>query len=192
MAKDYRTRGLNVKTQIAKPSVTDASKPMVDERGQPVLDFDGLWFLKVSGSDIKDDRKRALPEDWKGFFMRDVKAVQEALKVEGVTDQAILDQVTIDAIYASEYVTKYRRPTDTYAPPSHPDQFTLVVPKELCVNMTGGGSMSNGHARPSITPLTPDASALFQRLKAAGTKGKTATPSPMPVPAKKRGEPATA
>jgi hypothetical protein len=187
MAKNYRERGLSIRCQVAKPSEADPAKPLVDATGKPVLDYDGQFFMKVSGSD-KDERKRLIPADYRAFFERDVKALKAALQADGITDEAILNQISVESVY-EEYVAKYRRLSETHAPAGQPDQFTVVVPKGLCVNMTGGGGIGSVNGHSSFTPISPVSSALFQRLKmAAGAKPTTPTP-----PAKSRkADPVTA
>jgi len=190
MAKNYRERGLSIRCQVARPSETDPAKPLVDATGKPVLDYDGLFFLKVSGSD-KDEHKRLIPVDYRAFFDRDVRALKEALKSDGVTDEAVLNQITVESVY-EEYVGRYRRQSATYAPPGLPDQFTLVVPKGLCVNMTGGGGIGSVNGHSSFTPISPVSSALFQRLKmAAGAKPSTPTAPTTPTKGRKA-DPVTA
>jgi hypothetical protein len=166
--KSYRSRNLSQKCQIAKTE--DGVTPIQDERGNTQLDFGGLWFIKVSGAE-NHDRKRLLPEDHRAFFALKAKEIEEALKAEGVTDVT----VTPELVY-EEFVATYTKPNHTFAPPGQPEEFTLVLPKTLCVNWRG--AIGSGPAGVKAAPIVaPQHTSIFARLKAARA-ATAATPQP--------------
>lgn len=128
MTKSYRDRNLYRRVQIAKPG--PGGKPQLDGSGNPVLAYDGLWFNVVSTG---TDRIRLLPVDHAEFFRQRADEATAAQKARGkdVT-------VTADQVYQL-YAKRFTRPSDTYAPAGHPEEFTLVLPKTLAVNLTHGG-----------------------------------------------------
>lgn len=163
--KSYRARNLSIKCQIAKDDGN--GNPLKDDRGNFVLDHGGLWFLKVSGTDANDN-KRVLPLDATVFFQQKAKEVEDALRAEGITEVTI----SPEEVYA-EYATTFTKPNRTYAPPGHPEEFSVVLPKGLCVNWQGGGGVaarSNGPAS-----LVPQAMSLLARIRAARTASSTAS-----------------
>ncbi len=164
--KSYRSRGLTQKCQVAKDD--GSGKPLRDDRNQIVLDHGGLWFLKVSGND-NHDNKRLIPEDHGAFFALKAKEIEEALKAEGITDVP----VTAEMIY-EEYVATFTKPAHTYAPPGQPEEFSIVLPKNLCVNWRGNGNGTNG-THP-VTTVAPQQTSLFARIRAAKAQAATAPP----------------
>jgi hypothetical protein len=128
MSKSYRERHLHRRVQIAKPG--PGGKPQLDGSGNPVLAYDGLWFSVVSTG---TDRVRLLPVDHAEFFRQRADEATTAQKARGkdVT-------VTADQVYGL-YAKRFTRPSDTFAPAGHPEEFTLVLPKALAVNHTHGG-----------------------------------------------------
>jgi len=156
--KSYRNRGLTQKCQIAKTD--DGVNPLRDEKGTILLDHGGLWFLKVSGAE-NHDRKRLIPEDWKAFFALKAREIEEVLKADGVTDAV----VTTDDIY-SEYAATFTKPAHTYAPPGQPQEFSIVLPKGLCVNFRGGVGVGSSGVR-ATEAVAPQHTSIFARIKAA-------------------------
>jgi hypothetical protein len=154
--KSYRSRTLNTRCQVAQAD--PQGNPLRDEGGNPVLDHGGLWFRVISGNS-HHDRKRILPEDHEAFFRRKAKEIEDALKADGVADAV----VAADEVYA-EYVGTFTKPNHTYAPPGRPEEFSLVLPKELVVNIRGGVGVGGGVGRPGLVPA--QATSIFARLKA--------------------------
>lgn len=163
--KSYRSRGLTQKCQVAKDDSN--GKPLRDERNQIVLDHGGLWFYKVSGGS-NHDNKRIVPEDPKLFFALKAREIQEALKAEGIEEA-----VTPEMVY-EEYVAVFTKPAHTYAPPGQPEEFSIVLPKDLCVNWRGCVGGTNG-SRPAAT-VAPQETSLFARLRAAKAQAAPSTP----------------
>ncbi len=155
--KSYRDRNLSQRCQLAKDD--GGGNPLRDQAGNPVLDHAGLWFLKISGND-NHDRKRVVPEDHVAFFALKAKEIEEALRADGVADAA----VTAEEVYA-EYARTFTRPAHTFAPAGKPEEFSLVVPKGLCVNFCSGFHGGNALARPSAIPA--EQTSIFARLRAA-------------------------
>lgn len=155
--KSYRSRGLTQKCQVAKTD--DGVNPLRDEKGNVLLDHGGLFFLKVSGGE-NHDRKRLLPEDPKAFFALKAREIEEALKAEGIADAS----VSAEDVYG-EFAATFTKPAHTYAPPGQPDEFTLVLPKALCVNWRGGIATGGGVKAP--VTVAPQHTSIFARLKAA-------------------------
>lgn len=159
--KTYRSRNLCTRCQVAKDDGT--GNPQRDDRGNAVLDHGGLWFYKISGTDANDN-KRVVPQDHQAFFALKAKEIEDALKAEGVSDVT----VTGEEVYA-EYAATYTKPNRTFAPPGQPEEFSVVLPKELCVNWQGGGGTgARGLGRTAI--VAPQATGLFARLRAAKTQ----------------------
>jgi hypothetical protein len=168
---------LGQKCQVAKDDGN--GNPLKDEKGNVVLDHGSLWFLKVSGAE-NHDRKRLLPEDPKAFFAFKAKEIEEALKAEGVTDVT----VTPELVY-EEFSSTYTKPNHTFAPPGHPEEFTIVLPKALCVNWRGGISVGGGGVKVAAT-VAPQQTSIFARLKALkANAANPTTPAPQPVMKKK-------
>ena len=176
--KSYRSRHLTQRCQIAKDDGN--GNPLKDEKGNPVLDHNGLWFLKVSGAE-NHDRKRLIPEDWKAFFALKAKEIEEALRSDGVSEVT----VSVDDVYA-EYAATFTKQAHTFAPPGKPEEFSLVLPKSLCLNWRGGISTGNNGARVMNT-VAPQHTSLFARLKAqkATAPVNPTSPAPQPTPKKK-------
>jgi hypothetical protein len=166
--KSYRSRNLSQKCQIAKTE--DGVNPLRDEKGHIQLDFGGLWFIKVSGAE-NHDRKRLLPEDHRAFFALKAKEIEEALKSEGITDVP----VTPELVY-EEFVATYTKPNHTFAPPGQPEEFTIVLPKTLCVNWRGGVT-SGANGVKSTPTVAPQMTSLFARIKAQRAAAATAPPA---------------
>lgn len=154
--KTYRSRNLSIRCQIAKDDGT--GNPLKDEKGNIVLDHGSQWFYKISGSDAHDN-KRLIPVDHQAFFAQKTKEVLEALHAEGITDVA----VTPEEVY-QEYVNIYNKPGKTFAPAGHPEEFTIVLPKQLCCNFVGGGPSLGGVGKP-VVPAAQSLS-IFARIKA--------------------------
>lgn len=167
--KSYRSRGISTKCQIAQDDGN--GQPLMGADGKPLLDHAGLWFLKVSGNDANDN-KRVIPLDHQAFFQLKAKEMEEALKAEGVTDVT----VSADDVYA-DYATMYTKPARTYAPPGKPEEFSIVLPKGLCVNFVGGGIASRTVGKAPVAP--PQSTSLFARLKAARQQQQQATGIPV-------------
>ncbi len=167
MTKSYRSRTLNQKCQIAK--VDKAGNPIRDEQGDPVPAFEGLWFFKISGHD-RQDHKRLLPEDYVAFFTLKAKAMEEKLKAKGKTNVA----VTWEQMY-SEYVKTFTNPGKTYAPPGHPEEFTMIVPKQVCINFSH--SFGGGNGAMQMCDLEVEEMSVFSRL-AAQDSGNGNHPAP--------------
>lgn len=128
MSKSYRDRNLHRRVQVARPG--PGGKPLLDPAGNPVLAYDGLWFGVVSTG---TDRIRLLPVDHAQFFAQRAEEATAAQKARG-RDAT----VTPDQVYAF-YAKRFTRPSDTFAPAHHPEEFTLVLPKALAVNLAHGG-----------------------------------------------------
>lgn len=156
--KSYRARNLTQRCQIAKTE--DGINPLRDEKGNLLLDHGGLWFLKVSGAE-NHDNKRLIPQDYVAFLKVKANEIEEALKAEGVADVT----VTPEDVY-NEYVGMFTKPSGTYAPAGHPEEFSLVMPKQLCVNWAGGGGSGSPSIR-RIPSVAPQATSIFARIKAA-------------------------
>ncbi|MBY0232266.1 MAG: hypothetical protein K2W96_23550 [Gemmataceae bacterium] len=172
--KSYRKRSLTQKCQIAKDDGN--GQPLRDDRNAVVLDHGSLWFFKVSGNE-NHDRKRLIPVDHAEFFKAKAREIEEALKAEGITDV----QVTQEMVY-EEYTATFTKTAHTFAPPGQPEEFSLVVPKALCINWRGGSNGTNGtnHA-----VVAPQHTSLFARLRAAKEQAATAnatTPQPVKKP----------
>lgn len=172
--KSYRSRNLSQKCQVAKTE--DGVNPLRDEKGVIQLDFGGLWFVKVSGASTHDN-KRLLPEDHRAFFALKAKEIEEALKVEGITDVP----VTPELVY-EEFVATYTKPNHTFAPPGQPEEFTIVLPKALCVNWRGGVSTGVNGIKSTPT-VAPQLTSIFARIKAQRAAATT-TPPPVAKKAK--------
>lgn len=174
--KPYRTRGLRQKVQLAKPGPD--GKPLRDATGQIQLDIDGQWFYVVSRG---ADRVRLLPVDHVAFFNWKAEQATKGLQAKGKTGA-----VTPDRLY-EHYVAKFTRPTETYAPPGHPEEFSVVLSKHLAVNTTHGyggtsrtdpddvliddlsvlaGLMSDEVTTPTPTGHTPEEPPTRKRKKA--------------------------
>lgn len=125
MSKKYRSRNLWRQVQIAKPGPDGL--PLRDEGGKPILMYEGQWFSVVSTG---ADRMRVLPVDSEAFFRQRAEAATAAQKARGKNVT-----VTPEEIYKL-YSGKYTRPSDTYAPPNEPSEFTIVLAKALCVNLS--------------------------------------------------------
>jgi hypothetical protein len=166
--KSYRSRNLSQKCQIAKTE--DGVNPLRDEKGHVLLDFGGQWFIKVSGAE-NHDRKRLLPEDHRAFFALKAKEIEEALKSEGITDVP----VTPELVY-EEFVATYTKPNHTFAPPGQPEEFTIVLPKTLCVNWRGGVSTGANGVKSTPT-VAPQMTSLFARIKAQRAAAATTPPA---------------
>lgn len=164
--KTYRSRNLSIRCQIAKDDGT--GNPLKDEKGHVVLDHGSLWFYKISGSDAHDN-KRLIPVDHQAFFAQKSKEVLEALQAEGITDV----QVTPEDLY-QEYVSLYSKPGKTFAPAGHPEEFTIVLPKQLCVNFVGGGPSLGGVNKPAV-PAAQSLS-IFARIRAAREQASQQAP----------------
>lgn len=167
MTKSYRSRTLNQRCQIAKGDAQ--GNPLRDDQGTYVLAFGGLWFLKVSGHD-RQDHKRLIPEDPQAFFQFKAKELEDKLKAKGKTNVT----VTPEAVYA-EYVRVFTNPSKTFAPAGHPEEFSMIVAKELCVNLThqyGGGS--NGSP---MNDIDLEDLSVFSRLESQEPSNGTARPS---------------
>ena len=156
--KSYRSRKLGQKCQIAKTA--DGITPLKDDKGQVQVDHGGLYFLKVSGGD-NHDNKRLIPEDHDAFFKFKARELEEALKAEGIADAS----VTAEEMYA-EFVNTFTKPNQTFAPAGHPEEFSIVLPKGLCINWVGCPS-SAGPGVVRMPNMAPQASSVFARLKAA-------------------------
>lgn len=160
--KSYRSRTLNRQCQIAKSD--PHGSPVRDAEGNPVLDHGGLWFFHISGGD-HHDRKRVVPVDPQAFFKHKADEINEALKKRG-KDRT----VTPEEVYA-EYVKAFRRPGETYAPPDHPEEFSMVLSKELCCNWTHGYGTAAAHLPTSIPP---EQTSIFLRLMTEDAPAKPA------------------
>lgn len=167
IVKSYRSRNLTQKCQIAKDDGT--GNPLRDEKGNVVLDYNGLVFFKVSGGE-NHDRKRLIPEDWRAFFTLKAKEIEAALNADGVSDVS----VSVEDVY-SEYATTFTKQAHTYAPPGQPEEFSVVLPKNLCVNWRGSVGTSTGGTR-TVATVAPQLTSVFARLKAA--KAGVATQPP--------------
>lgn len=170
--KSYRSRNLTQKCQVAKDDGT--GNPLRDEKGNPVLDHNGLWFLKVSGAE-NHDRKRLIPDDWKAFFAHKAREIEEALKAEGMTDVSVL----VDDVYA-EFAATFTKSAHTYAPPGQPQEFSLVLPKNLCVNWRGAAPSGTNGVRVAAT-VAPQHTSIFARMKAARDAAVAAQPTAQPA-----------
>jgi hypothetical protein len=171
--KSYRTRGLTQKCQIAKTE--DGVTPLRDDRNNVILDHGGQWFLTVSGG-TNHENKRLIPVDHVEFFKLKAREFEDALKAEGITDVT----VTIEMIY-EEFVATFTKPNGTYAPPGHPEEFSIVLSKNLCVNWRGCVGGSNG-TRPMAT-VAPQESSLFARIRASRLQAAAnQTPAPKKKP----------
>lgn len=178
VVKSYRSRNLTQKCQVAKDDGT--GNPLRDEKGNPVLDHNGLWFLKVSGAE-NHDRKRLIPDDWKAFFAHKAREIEEALRADGVADAS----VSVDDVYA-EFAATFTKAAHTYAPPGQPEEFSLVLPKNLCVNWRGASPSGPNGARVATT-VAPQHTSVFARIKAmaAAARESTAAATAAPTGAKK-------
>lgn len=172
VVKSYRSRNLTQKCQVAKDDGT--GNPVRDEKGNPVLDHNGLWFLKVSGAE-NHDRKRLIPDDWKAFFAHKAREIEEALKAEGMTDVSVL----VDDVYA-EFAATFTKSAHTYAPPGQPQEFSLVLPKNLCVNWRGAAPSGTNGVRVAAT-VAPQHTSIFARMKAARDAAVAAQPTAQPA-----------
>ncbi len=180
MTKSYRSRSLNQRCQIAKAD--KAGNPIRDEQGNLIPAFEGLWFLKVSGND-KQDNKRLLPEDHVAFFTLKAKAMEDKLKAKGKTNVS----VTWEQVYA-EYVRVFTNPGKTYPPPGHPEEFSMIVPKQVCINFSHSFGGSNGSL---MNDIEVEEMSVFSRLAAqedsdstppANGKGRRRKAEAVPVP----------
>jgi hypothetical protein len=191
MTKDYRSRRYGTTYQVAVP---DASgNPARNPDGSIKLDHGGLRFFKVAGHDHQEN-KRLLACVVDDFFNQKAKELKAQLQAEGIgpndVDERglkILDQVTAEAVI-EEYATMFTRPNGTYLPRDAegrpmPSQFTLIVPRALCVNPAGAGGLGtnvNGAPKSQVPPS--QSLALFQRLRASTLQRKPA-PAPKGKPA---------
>lgn len=176
MTKSYRSRTLNQRCQIAKAD--KAGNPIRDDQGNYVLAYGGLFFLKVSGHD-RQDNKRLVPEDHEAFFQLKAKEMEAKLKARGKTNVS----VTPEQIYA-EYVRVFTYPGKTYAPPGHPEEFSMIVPKGLCVNFShsfGGGS--NGSP---MNDIEIEEMSIFSRLSSQGSTNGFSHPETSKANGKRR------
>lgn len=172
MTKSYRNRNLSQRCQLAKSN--GQGQPRRDDQGNVVLDHGGLWFLKVSGN-AHHDRKRLVPEDAAAFFRHKATEIEAALKAKGKTNVS----VTPERVY-EEYVKTFTHPNHTYAPAGQPEEFSLVVPKGLCVNWCGASFGDGDGMLPSSIP--PEQTSIFARL----CSGEEVNDSPAPVNGKGR------
>jgi hypothetical protein len=169
MPKSMRSRTLNRRCQIARAD--SQGNPLRDEHGNYVLDYDGLWFFHVSGGD-HHDRKRILPVDHEAFLQFYVDRINESLKRRGSART-----VTTAEVYG-ELVQRCRKPSETYAPPGHPEEFSLVLNKGLCINWTHGF----GHAA-AAQPIAIEAMSFFANtLAGEGSTGIESTHTDAPAP----------
>jgi hypothetical protein len=179
VTKSYRSRTLNRRCQIAKADA--AGNPLRDEQGNFILNHNGQWFFIVSGNSHQD-RKRVIPVDPEGFFPRKAEEIQEALKAWGVVNAAVTP-----AMVYQEYCRVYTRPSETYAVPDHPEKFSLVLGKQLCVNEQG--SYGGGNHTDHLGDLPPEETAIFARLAAqAPTNGTTVPNGAKPARKPRRAE----
>jgi len=160
--KSYRSRTLNRRCQIAKAD--PQGNPLRDDQGNPALNYNGLWFLHVSGGD-HHDRKRVVPADHEAFLQFYADQINESLKKRGSNRT-----VTTTEVY-TELVQRFRKPSETYAPPGHPEEFSIVLPKELTVNW----SHSFGNAGVAATISIEDMSFFSHTFPGEGTNGIEST-----------------
>lgn len=148
MTKSYRSRNLWRRVQIAKSTPT--GQPLLDETGKPVLAYGGLWFSIISTG---ADRMRIIPADPDAFFRQRAEEATAAHKARGrnVT-------VTPEEVYKL-YTAKFTRPSETYAPPDQPTEFSIVLSKRLCINLTHGSSGAKQGNTADV--LTDDMSVLL-------------------------------
>lgn len=178
--KSYRSRTLNRRCQIAKADTQ--GNPLRDDQGNPLLDYNGLWFLHVSGSD-HHDRKRVVPADPEAFLQFYADQINASLKKRGS-----IRTVTTTEVYL-ELVRIYRKPSETYAPPGHPEEFSIVLNKNLCVNW----SHSFGTAATAQSISIEGMSFFANTLPGDGTAGTESTSPDAVIPEdatnKRKGKP---
>lgn len=173
--KSYRSRTLNRRCQIARADAQ--GDPLRDDQGNPVLDYGGLWFLHVSGGD-HHDRKRLVPADHEAFLRFYADQINDGLKRRGSSRT-----VTTAEVYL-ELVRIYRKPGETYAPPGHPEEFSIVLSKNLCVNW----SHSFGNAATAQSISIEDMSFFANTLAGEGPAAPDA-PAPDDGTGKRKGKP---
>lgn len=161
--KSYRERRLYKRVQVAR--VGPDGKPLRGEGGQVEPDVGGQWFLVVATG---ADRARLLPVDHVAFFAWKAEQATRALQAKGKAGV-----VTPERLY-DHYVTRYTKPSETYAPPGQPAEFTIVLSKQLCVNLTHGAYGGASRAG-SADVLADDLSVL------AGLMSEEVTPPVAPV-----------
>ncbi len=166
--KSYRDRSLRQRCQLAK--LGPDGNPLRDANGNLVLSHNGQWFLRVSGG--RHSRVRLVPEDYQAYFAQKARQVEEALKAKGVTNA----WVSPEKVY-EEYTRTFTRPADTYAPPNHPEEFSVVVTYKVCVNWSG--AMGSGQSLEDFCDIDPEQTSIFARLASQEpTNGTTRSSSP--------------
>ncbi len=177
MPKSMRSRTLNRRCQIARADAQ--GNPLRDEHGNYVLDYEGQWFFHVSGGD-HHDRKRVLPVDHEALLQYYAARINDGLKRRGSART-----VTAAEVYA-ELVQRCRRPSETYAPPGRPEEFSLVLNKELCVNWTHGFGPAA-----AAQPFSLEEMSFFANtLPAEGGGGESPSPdAPEDGSGKRKGKP---
>ena len=177
--KSYRSRTLNRRCQIAKSD--HQGNPLRDDQGNYVLDYNGLWFLHVSGGD-HHDRKRVVPADYEAFLQFYADQINESLKKRGSNRT-----VTTAEVYP-ELVQRCRKPSETYAPPGHPEEFSIVLGKNLTVNW----SHSFGNTATAQPISIEDMSFFAHTLPVEGTTAAEGTTTDATAPeggSKRKGKP---
>lgn len=179
MPKSMRSRTLNRRCQIAKAD--PQGNPLRDEHGSYVLDYDGLWFFHISGGD-NHDRKRVLPVDHEALLQFYANRINDSLKKRGSTRT-----VTAAEVYP-ELVQRCRKPSETYAPPGRPEEFSMVLNKNLCINW--GHSFGTAAATQPIS--IEDMSFFAHTLPVEGTTAAEGTTTDATTPeggSKRKGKP---